>query len=143
MTQYTNGSRLQQCSYRFGFIYEQGRKVVQWALCMNREERLSRRRELYRLRRERETTEEREERLARQMKFLDDSRRVHISCSYYIYTYTFLRAVKSKFLSCLSMSDITLLSKFLFSVEPCHSLLPNANLIIVHPSMFKHLSSYR
>ena len=44
------------------------------------------------------------------------------------------------------MSDITLLSKFLFSVEPCHSLLPNANLIIVHffharPSMFKHLSS--
>ena len=31
---------------------------------MNREERLSRRRELYRLRRERETTEEREERLA-------------------------------------------------------------------------------
>ena len=27
------------------------------------------------------------------------------------------------------MSDITLLSKFLFSVEPCHSLLPNANLI--------------
>ena len=51
-----------------------------------------------------------------------------------------------KFLSCVSMSDITLLSKFLFSVEPCHSLLPNANLIIVHffharPSMFKHLSS--
>ena len=40
---------------------------------LNREERLSRRRELYRLRRERETTEEREERLARQMKFLDDS----------------------------------------------------------------------
>ena len=33
---------------------------------MNSEERLSRRRELYRLRRERETTEEREERLARQ-----------------------------------------------------------------------------
>ena len=64
-----------------------------------------------------------------------------------IYIHTFLRAVKLKFLSCLSMSDITLLSKFLFSVEPCHSLLPNANLIIVHflqarPSMFKHLSSY-
>ena len=33
---------------------------------MNSEERRSRRRELYRLRRERETTEEREERLARQ-----------------------------------------------------------------------------
>ena len=36
------------------------------ALVMNSEERRSRRRELYRLRRERETTEEREERLARQ-----------------------------------------------------------------------------
>ena len=33
---------------------------------MNSEERRSRRRELYRLRRERETTEEREERLARE-----------------------------------------------------------------------------
>ena len=58
-----------------------------------------------------------------------------------LYTYTFLRAVKSKSLSCLSMSDITLLSKFLFSVEPQLSLSPNANLIIVHffqarPSMF-------
>ena len=52
-----------------GFIYEQGRKVVRWALFMNREERLSRRRELYRLRRERETTEEREERLARRLLF--------------------------------------------------------------------------
>ena len=39
-----------------------------------------------------------------------------------------LRAVKLKFLPCLSMSDITLLSKFLFSVELCHSLLPNARL---------------
>ena len=39
-----------------GFIYEQGRKVVHWALFMNREERLSHRRELYRLRRETETT---------------------------------------------------------------------------------------
>ena len=37
---------------------------------MNREERLSRRRELYRLRRERETTEEREERLARQRQYI-------------------------------------------------------------------------
>ena len=58
----------------------------------------------------------------------------------------FLTTVKSKFLSCSSMSDITLLSKFLFSVEPCHSLLPNANLIVhffqARPSMFKHLSSY-
>ena len=41
------------------------------------------------------------------------------------------------------MSDITLLSKFLFSVEPWHSLLPNANIYFFHarPSMFKHLSS--
>ena len=54
---------------------------------MNREERLSRRRELYRLRRERETTEEREERLARQIKFLDDSQHIHVSCSYYTYIY--------------------------------------------------------
>ena len=37
---------------------------------MNREERRSRRRELYRLRRERETTEEREERLARQREYM-------------------------------------------------------------------------
>ena len=36
---------------------------------MNREEGLSRRRELYRLSRERETTEEREERLARRLLF--------------------------------------------------------------------------
>ena len=47
-----------------GFIYEQGQKVVWWALFINREERLSCRRELYRLRKERETTEEREKRLA-------------------------------------------------------------------------------
>ena len=37
---------------------------------MNSEERCSRRRELYRLRRERETTEEREERLARQREYM-------------------------------------------------------------------------
>ena len=37
---------------------------------MNREERLHWRRELYRLRRERETTEEREERLARQREYI-------------------------------------------------------------------------
>ena len=40
---------------------------------MNREERLSHRRELYRLRRERETTEEREERLARQLLFTGET----------------------------------------------------------------------
>ena len=37
---------------------------------MNSEEKRSRRRELYRLRRERETTEEREERLARQREYM-------------------------------------------------------------------------
>ena len=37
---------------------------------MNSEERRSRRRELYRLRRERKTTEEREERLARQREYM-------------------------------------------------------------------------
>ena len=37
---------------------------------MNKEEILSRRRELYRLKRERETTEEREERLARQRDYM-------------------------------------------------------------------------
>ena len=37
---------------------------------MNSEERRSGRRELYRLRRERETTEEREERLARQREYM-------------------------------------------------------------------------
>ena len=37
---------------------------------MNSEERRSRRRELYRLRRERETTEEREERFARQREYM-------------------------------------------------------------------------
>ena len=37
---------------------------------MNSEERRSRRRELYKLRRERETTEEREERLARQREYM-------------------------------------------------------------------------
>ena len=37
---------------------------------MNREERLHHRRELYRLRRERETTEERDERLARQREYM-------------------------------------------------------------------------
>ena len=44
-----------------GFIYEY------------REEKLSRRRELYRLRRERETTEEREERLARRLLFTGET----------------------------------------------------------------------
>ena len=37
---------------------------------MNSEERRSRRRELYRLRRERETTEEREERFVRQREYM-------------------------------------------------------------------------
>ena len=45
---------------------------------MNSEERCSRRRELYRLRRERETTEEREERLARQREYMR-----HRQCSPY------------------------------------------------------------
>ena len=51
-----NESRLLHVHNSVCFIYAR--------LVMNREERLSRRRELYRLRRERETTEERKERLA-------------------------------------------------------------------------------
>ena len=50
-------------------------RVIIDMLCfnMNREERLLRRRELYRLRRERETTEERGERLARQREYIHET----------------------------------------------------------------------
>ena len=64
-----------------GFIYEQGQKVVRWALFMNREERLSCRRELYRLGRERETTEEREERLARRLLFTGETAPIKTLCT--------------------------------------------------------------
>ena len=52
--------------------------VIIDTLCvnMNREERLHRKKELYRLRRERDTTEEREERLARQREYMRHRRAV-------------------------------------------------------------------
>ena len=57
------------------------RKVVRWALFMNREERLSRRRELYRLRREKKITEEREERLARRLLFTGETAPTKTPCT--------------------------------------------------------------